>query len=237
MTAMSAVNRRGEMDIIVDYYFDFGLMWRRGRQGPRRLLVHAQALDPVSGVLVPRLGPGPRPAAPAPGARPGPGPLADDRATSTSSAASRCCSILLIVFGASGRLDPGRASIPREIGIPRWFGQPTPFWYGVIALTITYGAYMAEVYRAGIEAVPHGQMEAARSLGMSHAPVDALRDRPPGRPQGDPSAAQRLHRADEGHLAGQRDRRCSRWSRSGGTSRRRVQRLGAVARGASLPRS
>ena len=33
---------------------------------------------------------------------------------------------------------------------------------------ITYGAYMAEVYRAGIEAVPDGQMEAARSLGMSH---------------------------------------------------------------------
>jgi polar amino acid transport system permease protein len=37
-----------------------------------------------------------------------------------------------------------------------------------MGLTITYGAYMAEVYRAGIEAVPGGQMEAARSLGMSH---------------------------------------------------------------------
>ena len=47
-------------------------------------------------------------------------------------------------------------------------GSHRPFWYGVIALTITYGAYMAEVYRAGIEAVPRGQMEAARSLGMSH---------------------------------------------------------------------
>ena len=46
--------------------------------------------------------------------------------------------------------------------------RPTNFWYGVIALTLTYGAYMAEVYRAGIEAVPRGQMEAARSLGMSH---------------------------------------------------------------------
>ena len=38
----------------------------------------------------------------------------------------------------------------------------------MIAITLTYGAYMAEVYRAGIEAVPRGQMEAARSLGMSH---------------------------------------------------------------------
>jgi polar amino acid transport system permease protein len=38
----------------------------------------------------------------------------------------------------------------------------------VMSLTLTYGAYMAEVYRAGIEAVPSGQMEAARSVGMSH---------------------------------------------------------------------
>jgi polar amino acid transport system permease protein len=58
--------------------------------------------------------------------------------------------------------------IPRSVGIPEWFGQTAPFWYGVIALTLTYGAYMAEVYRAGIEAVPRGQTEAARSLGMSH---------------------------------------------------------------------
>jgi ABC-type amino acid transport system permease subunit len=58
--------------------------------------------------------------------------------------------------------------LPRDVGIPRWFGKPDPFWYGIIALTVTYGAYMAEVYRAGIEAVPEGQMEAARSLGMSH---------------------------------------------------------------------
>jgi len=59
-------------------------------------------------------------------------------------------------------------TIPESIGIPRWFGKPDPFWYGIMAITITYGAYMAEVYRAGIEAVPPGQMEAARSLGMSH---------------------------------------------------------------------
>ena len=31
------------------------------------------------------------------------------------------------------------------------------------------GAYLAETIRAGIEAVPKGQMEAARSLGMSHS--------------------------------------------------------------------
>jgi polar amino acid transport system permease protein len=37
----------------------------------------------------------------------------------------------------------------------------------VFGLAIGYGAYLAEVYRAGIEAVPRGQVEAARSLGLS----------------------------------------------------------------------
>jgi len=75
--------------------------------------------------------------------------------------------VLLLVSGSLGAFA-SEGTIPESIGIPRWLGKPDPFWYGIIALTITYGAYMAEVYRAGIEAVPHGQMEAARSLGMSH---------------------------------------------------------------------
>jgi polar amino acid transport system permease protein len=37
---------------------------------------------------------------------------------------------------------------------------------GIIAIAIGYSAYMAEIFRAGIEAVPKGQIEAARSLGM-----------------------------------------------------------------------
>jgi polar amino acid transport system permease protein len=40
---------------------------------------------------------------------------------------------------------------------------------GVIGLAIVAGAYMAETIRAGIEAVPRGQTEAARSLGMSES--------------------------------------------------------------------
>ena len=38
---------------------------------------------------------------------------------------------------------------------------------GVAALSIGYSAYMAEIFRAGIEAIPRGQTEAARSLGLS----------------------------------------------------------------------
>jgi polar amino acid transport system permease protein len=78
--------------------------------------------------------------------------------------------LLLVLFLVSGFLSAAQAdgSLPRDIGLPTWFGESSPFWYGVISLTITYGAYMAEVYRAGIEAVPQGQTEAARSLGMTH---------------------------------------------------------------------
>ena len=42
------------------------------------------------------------------------------------------------------------------------------FWAGVLALTICYAAYEAEIFRAGIESIHKGQMEAARSLGMSY---------------------------------------------------------------------
>jgi len=39
----------------------------------------------------------------------------------------------------------------------------------IIAMGICYGAYMGEIFRAGIQAIPKGQMEAARSLGMTRA--------------------------------------------------------------------
>jgi polar amino acid transport system permease protein len=42
----------------------------------------------------------------------------------------------------------------------------TPFQIGWIGLGLVYAAYIAEVYRAGIESVDRGQTEAARSLGM-----------------------------------------------------------------------
>ncbi len=42
-----------------------------------------------------------------------------------------------------------------------------PVAMAVIGLTICYGAYMSEIYRAGIQSISKGQMEAARSLGMS----------------------------------------------------------------------
>ncbi|MFZ5838121.1 MAG: amino acid ABC transporter permease, partial [Pseudomonadota bacterium] len=42
------------------------------------------------------------------------------------------------------------------------------FTAGVVALSVFTGAYVAEIVRAGIQAIPTGQMEAARSLGMTY---------------------------------------------------------------------
>jgi len=47
------------------------------------------------------------------------------------------------------------------------FFPVSPFWAAVIGLSVFEGAYVAEIVRAGIESVDRGQMEAARSLGMS----------------------------------------------------------------------
>jgi polar amino acid transport system permease protein len=48
-----------------------------------------------------------------------------------------------------------------------WVPLSTTFW-GIVALTLVYTAYVSEVYRAGIESVHPSQNAAARSLGLSH---------------------------------------------------------------------
>ena len=76
--------------------------------------------------------------------------------------------LLLVILLIDGSL-PVLDIFPQWLRSPEMLGKPEIFWYGVMAITLTYGAYYAEVYRAGLDAVPQGQMEAARSLGMSHA--------------------------------------------------------------------
>jgi polar amino acid transport system permease protein len=43
------------------------------------------------------------------------------------------------------------------------------FWSGILALSVNYGAYMTEIFRAGIQSIHHGQQEAAIALGMSRS--------------------------------------------------------------------
>jgi polar amino acid transport system permease protein len=66
--------------------------------------------------------------------------------------------IYLIVFGFA------LAGIPPFSHMSR---NPQIFWLSVLALTLVYGAYVAEVYRAGLESIHWSQSAAARSLGLS----------------------------------------------------------------------
>ncbi len=51
-----------------------------------------------------------------------------------------------------------------------WFGWEFKLsfqWRAVVTVALIYGAYMAEVFRGGIQSIPPGQVEAGRSLGLS----------------------------------------------------------------------
>jgi polar amino acid transport system permease protein len=105
--------------------------------------------------------------------------------------------VLVLIFGlllAIMRMLPGRAGAPLRLialvycdifrAIPAIvvillivFGTPlafpatanwSPVWFGIIALAMTYSAYVAEVYRAGLASIHPSQTAAARSLGLSY---------------------------------------------------------------------
>lgn len=65
--------------------------------------------------------------------------------------------VFLIGFGIPG------------LGLPRPWNSP--YIWGTVALVLTYSAYVAEIFRSGIESVHESQRSAARSLGLSHSDV------------------------------------------------------------------
>lgn len=60
---------------------------------------------------------------------------------------------ILFIYLALPQIVPGISQVPKEV-------------LGIFALSFNYGAYMTETFRAGIQAVPRGQTEAAAALGM-----------------------------------------------------------------------
>jgi polar amino acid transport system permease protein len=60
------------------------------------------------------------------------------------------------------------------LGLPQIGIVLTPIPSAMIALSLCYGAYSAEIFRAGILAVPHGQREAARALGLRESLIMGL---------------------------------------------------------------
>lgn len=105
--------------------------------------------------------------------------------------------VFVLIFGlllAIMRMLPGRAGAPLRLialvycdvfrAIPAIvtillivFGAPlafpttatwNPVWLGIVSLSMTYSAYVAEVYRAGLASIHPSQSAAARSLGLSY---------------------------------------------------------------------
>ncbi len=105
--------------------------------------------------------------------------------------------IFVLAFGlllAIMRMLPGRAGAPLRLialvycdifraipaivtillivfGVPLAFPSTAkwdPVWLGILALSMTYSAYVAEVYRAGLASIHPSQSAAARSLGLSY---------------------------------------------------------------------
>ncbi len=67
--------------------------------------------------------------------------------------------VMIIYFGA--------AACGWKINVP-FMKDFNSFFWGLLVLILNSSAYVAEIIRSGINAVDHGQVEAARSLGMSH---------------------------------------------------------------------
>jgi polar amino acid transport system permease protein len=103
------------------------------------------------------------------------------------SAASIVLAMVLALLGALGRLSNNPIAngvsgfyislvrgTPLLVQIFIWYlGLPrlgiilSPLVAGILALGVNYGAYMTEIFRAGIQAINKGQHEAAQALGMS----------------------------------------------------------------------
>ena len=127
--------------------------------------------------------------------------------------------------------------------LPIALGVRVPGTYGpgasVLGLIVA-GAYLAETIRAGIEAVPKGQMEAARSLGMGYAQAMASIIIPQAFRIMIPPLTNELVAAHQGHLAAVRARHhrarpieIGKFART--TRSRHLQRHPARGRGARVP--
>ncbi|MEM9010156.1 MAG: amino acid ABC transporter permease [Pseudomonadota bacterium] len=80
--------------------------------------------------------------------------------------------ILVLLFYIAFVATPGLVAawnwLIEPLGFEPLLTRDVPLiWRAIIALTIGYSAYVAEVFRAGIEAIDRGQVEAAKALGFS----------------------------------------------------------------------
>jgi polar amino acid transport system substrate-binding protein len=106
------------------------------------------------------------------------------------SCGSMALAVILGALIAAGRIYGGRALRPLLVGyVELMRGTPVllqlfviyygfasfirlpAFWASLIGLGLNYAAYESEIYRGALEAVPRGQLEAARTLGLTEPQV------------------------------------------------------------------
>jgi His/Glu/Gln/Arg/opine family amino acid ABC transporter permease subunit len=75
--------------------------------------------------------------------------------------------MLVIILYAGFVIGPAIRDVGQDVVGNPDFDFPM-LWRAIIGLALGYGAYLSEVFRGGIQSIGSGQMEAARSLGMTY---------------------------------------------------------------------
>lgn len=76
--------------------------------------------------------------------------------------------LLYVAFAAAPMFVIGWNMLTEPLGLASMKTRDFPLlWRAIIALTLAYSAFLAEVFRAGLQAVDKGQIEAAQALGLS----------------------------------------------------------------------
>ncbi|WP_126975060.1 amino acid ABC transporter permease [Frigidibacter oleivorans] len=83
--------------------------------------------------------------------------------------------LLYVAFVIVPGAIAGWNALAEAAGLPPLRTRDVPLlWRAVAALTLAYSAFLAEIFRAGLMAVPEGQVEAAESLGLSRGQIFRL---------------------------------------------------------------
>ena len=76
--------------------------------------------------------------------------------------------LLYVAFALAPALVQGWNWLTAPFGLPEWRTRDFPLiWRAIIALTLAYAAFLSEIFRAGLQSVDRGQVEAAMALGLN----------------------------------------------------------------------
>ncbi len=82
--------------------------------------------------------------------------------------------ILVVILVIAFAIVPEVVGLLNGVGVEIQVRDVSYAWRAIIALTLTYSAFLSEVFRAGIQSIGRGQIEAAKSLGMTYPQIMRL---------------------------------------------------------------